>query len=125
MKRGGSKPEMELLSIIQETFSDARKHTIRKLKIENKLFIRWFELDIFIPTIMKGIEFDGRYSHSFKCMRNDPAKRAWSNDDICNYHEIKDAAFLSHGISVIHIKEEDWLKDKNTCIKKCLDFLKP
>ena len=56
-------------------------------------------------------------------MRRDSHKKLWSDEDIRNYHEIKDSWFASNGIQILHIKEEDWIQDKEACIKKCLDFL--
>lgn len=57
-------------------------------------------------------------------MRKDRFKKLWSDDDIRSYHEIKDGWFMfSKGIKILHIKEVDWIKDKQTCIRKCLEFL--
>jgi len=72
---------------------------------------------------MRGIEFDGTYYHSFEFMRKTTHKKSWPDEDIHNYHEIKDAWFASKGIQILHIKEEDWKLDKDQCIKKCLQFL--
>ena len=41
-------------------------------------------------------------------MRNDKGKKLWSDEDIRNYHEIKDAWFATKGIKILHIKEEEW-----------------
>ena len=41
-----------------------------------------------------------------------------------NYHTIKDRAFLSKGIQILHIEEKDWNSDKEACIEKCLEFLR-
>jgi len=35
-----------------------------------------------------------------------------------------DRYFKSKGIDILHIKEEDWVKDKDRCIKQCFLFLK-
>ena len=92
-------------------------------KIPNKPYIYGFDIDIFVPELMRVIEFDGIYWHSFEQMRNDKRKAKWSDEDILNYHEIKDDYFASKGITILHIKEEDWLKDKKACINTCLKFL--
>ncbi len=94
-----------------------------KVKIPNKSYIKGFEIDIFVPELNKGIEFDGKYHHSFEYMRVDPKRAKWSDNDIHNYHEIKDAWFASKGIQILHIKEEDWNKNKELCVKRCLKFL--
>ena len=56
-------------------------------------------------------------------MRKDKGKKNWPDEDIRNYHEIKDSYFASKGIQVLHIKEENWNKDKEECIQRCLNFL--
>jgi hypothetical protein len=125
---GTSKPEIELRGIIKSIYPKA--HTFRKrskkkeILIKGKPHIKGFEIDIYIPELRKGIEFDGDYHHSFGFMRKDPKKAKWSNKDIKNYHQIKDTWFLTKGIKILHIKEKDWKKDKQACIDKCFAFLK-
>jgi very-short-patch-repair endonuclease len=121
--RSSSLMEWELFDAIKPLFSSIKKLRDRKVKIKNKPFIYGFDVDIFIPELKLGIEFDGTYTHSFKKMRKDKRKAKWSDEDIRNYHEIKDAWFATKGITILHIKEEDWLKDKQACIDKCLEFL--
>ena len=74
-------------------------------------------------TVKDYIEFDGTYTHSFDYMRKDRKIELWSDDDLRNYHDLKDKYFLSIGIKVFHIKEADWDLDPEACIKRCLDFL--
>ena len=120
---GTSVPEKELLGFLRCVFPSARTLRDRKVKIKNKPFIYGFHIDIFISELNLGVEFDGRYHHSFEYMRNDKQKKLWSDEDIHNYHEIKDAWFATKGIKILHIKEEDWKKDKQACINRCLEFL--
>lgn len=122
-KSGFSRPEKELFFIIKEHFPSAKKIKDRKVQIEGKPYIKGFEIDIFIPELNKGIEFDGIYYHSYEFMRKDHKRKKWSNEDICNYNEIKDNWFLSKGTKILHIKEQDWLKNKEKCIERCLKFL--
>src|SRR5208283_2181350 len=103
-------------AIIRTFFSSARTLRDRKVKIKGKPYMKGFQIDIFIPELNLGIEFDGKRWHSFEQMRKDKRKAKWSDDDIRNYHEIKDAWFATKGITILHIKEEDWLKDKQACI---------
>lgn len=114
-------PERELFTIIKKVCPNARKFRDMQVKIVNKPFIKGFDIDILVGNL--GIEFDGKYHHSFKFMRKDPKKVEWSDSDIQNYHEIKDAWFLTKGIRLLHVKEQDWIKDKEACIRKCLEFL--
>lgn len=119
-----SLPEKELLKAIKEIYTNAKTLRARKIKIDGKPLITGFDIDIFIPEINRGIEFDGTRFHSFEFMRKDSQKALWSDDDVRNYHDIKDTYFASIGIQVLHIKEADWDIDKKSCIDKCLEFLK-
>jgi very-short-patch-repair endonuclease len=125
MKQSGSisKMEKELFDHIKSSFSSSKKIRDRKVKIEGKPYIKGFDIDIYVPELKLGIEFDGDYHHSFEVMRKSKNKKLWSDDDIRNYHEIKDAWFLTKGIKILHIKEKDWIKNKQACIDKCLEFL--
>lgn len=117
-----SKAEKELFSIIKAVYPNTKKLR-SKFSIDLKPFIKRFEIDIFVPELKRGIEYDGRYHHSFKKMRADRSKKLWTDEDILDYHGIKDRAFLSIGIQILHIKEEEWKLDKENCIKRCFDFL--
>ena len=123
IKGGPSIAERELFMLIKSFHPTTKKTRDRKVNIVGKPYIKGFEIDIFIPELNRGIEFDGKYHHSFKYMRADNRKNLWSDDDIRNYHEIKDSWFASKGIQVLHIREEDWIKDKEACIKHCFEFL--
>lgn len=116
-----SKAEKELLSHIGGIHGDARSKRFSKLIIDNKPHINRFDIDIFVPSLNKGIEFDGTYWHSDKGLKR--SRSHWPDCDIKDYHEIKDNYFLSIGIQILHIKEEDWIKDKEACLKRCLEFL--
>jgi len=119
--RGSSGPERELLSIIKDKYSSAKKTRDTKVKIEGKPYIHKFEIDIFVPELNKGIEFDGRYHHSPEWLAKKKGK--WPLEDALNKHQIKDSWFLSKGIQILHIKEQDWIDNKEDCIKCCFEFL--
>jgi len=123
MKRSGdiSCKEQELMDVLKQTFNSAKTLKDRKVKVLNKPWIKGFDIDIFVPELNKGIEFDGAYWHSFEKLKKRLKK--WPIQDVENYHEIKDSWFISKGIQILHIKEEDWNLDKESCIKRCLDFL--
>jgi very-short-patch-repair endonuclease len=118
-----SMPERELFAIVSAFFPSTKKLRDRKVKIEDKPYIHGFDIDILVPELRLGIEVDGKYHHTFEYMRKDKFKAKWSDDDIRNYHEIKDAWFASKGIRILHIKEIDWNKNKEECIRRCLEFL--
>jgi hypothetical protein len=118
-----SKMELELLETLKKYVPELIKKKFRVIVLD-KLFIKAFEVDIYDPKKKTGIEFDGEHWHSFERMRKDPKKKKWSDEDLYNYHEIKDSALLNcHGVSVLHIREVDWKLDKQACIKRCLEFL--
>ena len=113
--------EKELFDIIKTIHPNAKKFRDQRVKIKGKPYIKGFEIDILVDKL--GIEFDGTYWHSFKIMRAHKSKKKWSDNDIKNYPTLKDNWFATKGIEILHIKEKDWKKDKQTCIQKCLDFL--
>jgi hypothetical protein len=118
---GSSSAEKTLLKIIKKSFPTARHRRFCKIFVPNKLHIKGFEIDIFVPELNRGIEFDGIYWHSFKGLKR--SRPHWPDEDIHNYHEIKDSYFASIGIQILHIKEEDWIADQEGCIRRCLEFL--
>jgi len=112
-----------LMCEISKRYPTAKKIRGSKVTIPDKDYIKRFDLDIYVPELNRGIEFDGTYYHSFEYMRRNKNKGLWTDDDVRRYHEIKDTHFLSIGINIIHITEEEWNADKEGCIKRCLDFL--
>ncbi|HXN74882.1 MAG TPA: hypothetical protein VN855_00130 [Candidatus Acidoferrum sp.] len=123
MKRscGISLLEQTLLHTIKQRYPKARRLRDTKVNICGKKHIQGFEIDIYIPELHKGIEFDGDYWHSIEGLRR--SRENWPQEDLENYHKIKDDYFLSKGIKLFHIKEEDWLKDQELCLQNCLNFL--
>lgn len=114
--------EKELLNMIREVFPEARTLGDHRVNILDKPHIKRFEIDIFVQSSMKGIEFDGTYYHSVAGLRR--GRKHWPIEDVINYHQIKDEYFLNtRNIKILHIKEADWIKNKQKCIKKCLKFL--
>lgn len=118
---GTSIPEIELIEIIKQKYISSKKIRDMKVKIPNKAHIKGFEIDIFIPELNKGIEFDGTWHHSVKGL--EWSRPNWPKKDIHNFHKIKDKYFASKGIQILHIKEKDWLANKEECIKRCFEFL--
>ena len=116
--------EIEILTEVKKIHKQAKSLSKRNISIPNKPHIKGFDIDIFIPELNKGIEFDGDYWHSYKVMRSNTKRKNWPDEDIQNYHEIKDTYFKSIGIEILHIKESDWIKNKNECLNKIWKFLK-
>ena len=63
----------------------------------------------------KIIEFDGTYWHEVK-------NKSYSFSD--NPDHIKDMIIQNNGYNILHIKENDYKKDKRGTIEKCLNFLR-
>ncbi|NJO48263.1 MAG: hypothetical protein HC840_00945 [Leptolyngbyaceae cyanobacterium RM2_2_4] len=119
---GYSRMEQELFDLIKKEYPSAKKSKRRSINISGKPHIKGFDLDIFIPELNKAIEFDGTYFHSMKGLKRGYPN--WPLQDLKEYHTIKDNYFRSIGISVLHILEKDWIKDKKLCVLKCLTFLR-
>lgn len=116
-----SNGELTLFDIIKNIYHNTKKLVDTKVVIDGRSYIKGFEIDIFVPELNLGIEFDGKYHHSFKGLKR--SRPHWPKDAILNYHEIKDAWFATKGIKILHIKEKDWENNKESCITKCLEFL--
>lgn len=116
-----SKGEINLLEEIKKVYPKACSARFKKINIPNKSYIKTLEIDIYLSELHKGIEFDGKYWHSVEGLKR--SHPTWPEEDLLNYHIIKDEYFKSKGIDILHIKEEDWIKDKESCIKRCLVFL--
>lgn len=120
---GTSRPEQELMTILKEYFPDLIKKTF-KVNIPKKPHMKGFQVDILNPKDRLGIEFDGTHYHSEEFLIKSKTEIGWTEEEARNYHKIKDdVLFNSYGIKLLHIKEQDWNKDKQSCVKKCLEFL--
>ena len=120
---GTSKPEQELTKILLEKNPNLIKRSF-SIKIKNKPHIHRFQVDIFDPITKRGIEYDGEWHHSEEYLIQSKTKIGWPIEDAINYHSIKDSSLMEYyNISLLHIKGEDWVKDKQSCINKCLEFL--
>lgn len=119
--KNSSNNERFLFNKIKELYPSVITLRDRKANITNKPHIKGFDIDIFIPELNKGIEFDGYRYHSFEFMKK--SKKHWPEEDICNYHQIKDDYFLSKGIKLLHITDLEWLNDKEQSLSKILKFL--
>lgn len=120
---GSSIPELELMDILKKYVPNLTKKSF-EVNIFNKPYIHRFQIDILDSVTKLGIEYDGEHHHSKEFLIESKTKRGWPIEDAINYHQIKDNALLDcHGISLLHIKGEDWKKNKQDCIQKCLVFL--
>lgn len=89
--RNISKGETEVFEYITSIINQEVIHSDRKT-------LEHFELDIYIPSLKLGIEYDGDYWHSLpKMVERD---------------ERKNQECYQKGIRLIRIKESDWLKNQ-------------
>lgn len=88
--------EVELQDFISKFIEIERN---KKFSINGK---KTYELDVYIPELKIGFEFDGIYWHS---------EHAGGKDKY--YHVHKNDFFLKQGIEVFHVWENEWLAKKD------------
>lgn len=113
--------EINIFDRVQDFYPKTQKLRDRKVKIENMPNIKGFDLDIYVPELRKAIEFDGLFFHSIKGLKWGRSK--WSDEELQGYHEFKDNWFTTKGIQILHIKEKDWIDNREKCIDKIEEFL--
>ena len=103
---GVSKPEREVGEYVKTL-----KYFVEK---NNRKLLGGKELDIYIPSLKKAIEFNGEwwhYNHS-----NPTCKPR-------GYHAMKSNLCREKGIKLLHIREDLWKKDKNKMKEIIFNFL--
>ena len=102
--RGTSEKEKEVYKFIKSIYHNKIIRNSRKM-LSGK------EIDIYLPDLKLGFEFDGTYFHAdprfYKetdLILNRPALEVWNND------RNKELLCESKGIKLIRIKEYDWNK---------------
>ena len=125
MKRigGTSNREKALIKLLKEYLANIQTNVRFSTKnyFKDKPHIKRLELDIYIPELRKGIEFNGKYWHSSEGIKR--GRPNWPKQDVENYHNLKKEFFKSRNIDYIEIWENDWNEDPDKCINKCLEFL--
>ena len=99
-----SKEEIELVNYIKSICSFPLETNVRKI-------IPKFEIDIYIPELMIGIEYNGLYWHSEKCGK--------SSD--YHIHKMKEAN--KQGIRLIQIFSDEWINKKDIVKSKLISIL--
>lgn len=118
---GRSTAENDIMKTIKEKYPKAQR--ISMANKDPKFYpAKRFHLDIYIPELRKGIEFDGDYWHSLSGLKR--GRPTWSSEEVASYHYLKDSFFEHKGIKILHIKEKEWNSNKDYCINKILGFLK-
>jgi hypothetical protein len=117
--RGCCDSEKQILDLVRSHYPKAK--TTRFKNNDKNFSFKRMEIDVFIPEINKGIEFDGEYWHRPEVLRvNRPS---WTESEIQNYSKIKDLFFKSKGIEIMHVSETIWNSSKEYCIKAILMFI--
>lgn len=99
-----SKKERELFDVVKLLYFDAHPNVRRLLKEKN------FEIDIYVPSLRKGIEFDGTYWHSSPKAKAREQKKNFQCAEV--------------GIDLLRITEKEYVDDKNAAIAKVISWLK-
>lgn len=103
-----SKPEKEVVDFVRSIYQgDIIENCTSIVPNGNH---RFFELDVYIPELKLGIDFNGSYWHSTKF-----------KDEL--YHQRKTWCCRKAGVQLIHIFEDDWKSRKRVCkdiISQCI-----
>lgn len=99
-----SKKEKDVLGFIKTVYGGEILENVRGL-----FPVKNMELDIYLPQLNIGIEFDGTYWHS----TTDAKKRDNHKNKLCE----------QKGIRLLRIKESDWDNDKESVEKEIKSFL--
>ena len=115
-----SKEEKEVLNYIKTIYTGPILENDRQL-------IKGFELDMYFPELNLAIEFDGAYWHmdnrfykSTDVNKNSgkTAQEIWDRD------KLKEQKATEKGLTLIRIKEYDWLTDKELIKQQLLEQFK-
>jgi hypothetical protein len=103
-----SMPEYQMFEHIKSQFPDARN------RVRGLLKSRRFELDIYVPSLEKAIEFDGDHWHhsEWAKARGVPERDAR-----------KDAQCLEAGIELLRVRWSDYIRDPEVALRRCSSFL--
>ena len=102
-----SKGEKEVVSFVKSIYGGEILENHKGLFPSHKQM----ELDIFLPALNLGIEFDGTYWHSDKFLRN------IEND------KMKNQLCEEKGIRLIRVKEEDWANNREQVEKQIREVI--
>lgn len=102
-RTSASRPEKQLysntVSVMPEAINNARVFPGSRM-----------ELDIYIPSTNRGVEFDGHYWHS----RPDAIERDARKDALCE----------ANGIALMRVKEKEYKADPEAVTRQVIEFLK-
>lgn len=74
--------------------------------LNNKQILNGVEIDIYVPELKLGIEYNGNYYHTENLGKDK------------YYHLNKQNTAKKYGVNLIHIFEDEWILKKDICISK-------
>lgn len=113
--------EQDLLEIVRLAYPKAASTTFSTKQDPRYYPAHRFQIDIYVPELRKGIEFDGKYWHSAAGLKR--SRPNWTDEQLVGYHDIKDRFFRDRNIGVLHIKEIDWKNNSQLECQKIQNFL--
>jgi hypothetical protein len=121
MKYGGnySKGEMQVRELVKSYYPLACKKVFNRK--HGAAPGNCFELDVYIPSLRKGIEFNGAKWHTVEGLSR--GRKNWPRELIENYHDVKLKFFTHRNIEILNIADQDWVYNNVDCIKQICKFI--
>jgi hypothetical protein len=115
-----SRPELEIFNTIKAIYPKSHKAIFKN---KNADFVATkFELDIYIPEVRKGIEFNGDYWHSLEGLKR--GRPNWKEEDLKRYHELKKSFFEQRNIKVLEVWEKEWKAQPKEQLQKIIEWVR-
>ena len=105
---GYSKAEKEIVEFINTFYNNKVEENNRSI-ILNEYSGNYLEIDIYLPDINLAIEFNGKYWHSDKMIKEN--RTGFNSAE--EYHNYKYDKCNKLNIELIHVDEKDYIKNKN------------
>lgn len=107
-----SRPEFEIIDFIKGFYNREIIHGDRTNLI-NPYTGRYLEIDIYLPDLNIGFEYNGEYFHSDNNIEKRTKGKFKYRDE---FHNFKTNLALNNGISLFHINEVDYKNNKDTVL---------
>lgn len=120
IKRGGiSKSEDTVTNFIKSKFPHLEVDNHNRSLIKSPYSNQYLEVDIYLPDLKLGIEFDGRFYHTDEVISR--TRKGFTSAK--EYHDYKDYACMQLGIGLYHIAEQDYMNDKDKVLRDLVDLI--
>lgn len=74
----------------------------------DRKILKGLEIDVYIPSIRLGIEYDGTYWHSDEVIQKRKGMSA------ADWHRRKDSLALDEGVFILHVPEKEWKQNRSS-----------